>query len=113
MSVDIRVPVCKLGFTREQVEQLVAEDIGEFDRWIFGQTFAICEGPVWDFERQVPVPSCGVAHGTVYYSADVIRFLSRYTGPALATADDVLAGRARYADTAGGHADRKTLEGES
>lgn len=28
-------------------------------------------------------------------------------GPELATADDVIEGRARYADTPGGHADRK------
>ncbi|MBM7518293.1 hypothetical protein [Nocardioides nitrophenolicus] len=28
-------------------------------------------------------------------------------GPHLATADDVIAGRARYADTPGGHADRR------
>lgn len=33
-------------------------------------------------------------------------------GPDLATADDVIAGRARYADTPGGHADRKTLRDE-
>ncbi len=33
-------------------------------------------------------------------------------GPALATADDVIAGHARYADTPGGHADRRTLAEE-
>lgn len=33
-------------------------------------------------------------------------------GPDLATADDVIEGRARYADTPGGHADRRTREAE-
>lgn len=35
-------------------------------------------------------------------------------GPQLATIDDIIAGRARYADTPGGHADRRAgrLSGE-
>lgn len=34
-------------------------------------------------------------------------------GPTLATADDVIEGRAKYADTSGGHADRATRRREN
>ena len=61
----LEISECYMGYPRSQVERVVGpERIKEFDRWMYGQTAAICQGE-----------NCQVSHGTVIYPWDVKRFL--------------------------------------
>lgn len=51
-------------------------------------------------------------HGPLGDGEAATQRIAHEYGPQLATADDVIARRARYADTPGGHADRRTKEQE-
>lgn len=65
--LDLFPLTCKLGYTREQVEQITAEKIADFDHWMRGQTVAIC-----GTEEYEP---CSGGHGLVTYSWDVANWL--------------------------------------
>lgn len=57
--MELPKPACTLGYTLEQVEEIVGEArIKEFERWIRGQTFAVCAD-----------------HGSVIYGYDLKNFL--------------------------------------
>jgi hypothetical protein len=49
---------CELGYTQQDLASILADRVVEFDKWMFGQTVAICE-----------------SHGSVVYSWDLGRFL--------------------------------------
>ena len=51
---------CDLGFTSDQVEQICAERLSDFQEWHFGQTFAICPD-----------------HGPVVYGVDLAQWMNR------------------------------------
>lgn len=62
-------PLCKYGYTRKQVERIMGKRLGQFDKWMRGQTMAICEvKPGW--------PGCKKAHGLITYQIDVECFLA-------------------------------------
>jgi hypothetical protein len=67
-------PACKWGYTRPQAIQMMGIFIDKFDSWMEGQTAALCDGREYDHEQKKYVPSCGTAHGTIYYADDVLRY---------------------------------------
>lgn len=67
---------CRYGFTENDLDQLLGARRPEFDRWMRGQTQAICDGRTFDYGANSYVPSgCG-PHGVISYGSDVRRFLS-------------------------------------
>lgn len=72
---EILPPACQHGYTREQVEQIVAERFDEFATWSRGMTAAICDGRRYDHEAKEYQPTgCG-PHGVVVYPWDIAQFI--------------------------------------
>lgn len=69
-------PECELGYTEGQIEQIVGDRLGEFDRWMNGQTMGLCDGRRYDHEKREHLATgCG-PHGAVVYGHDLRRFLA-------------------------------------
>ena len=69
-------PVCRLGYTNAELDEILGPRRQEFDHWMRGQTVALCEGRTYDHESAKYEESCGgVAHGVVTYQHDLRRFL--------------------------------------
>lgn len=67
---------CHLGYPRDAVEQIFAENVARFDEWMRGQTVAICDGRRFDHEAAEYEPTnCG-PHGVVVYEWDLRRYLA-------------------------------------
>jgi hypothetical protein len=62
-------PACRYGYTDEQVERIVGDQIDAFNHWMAGQTLAVCDG----------TGRCRKAHGTITYQIDLLRFLDGHT----------------------------------
>jgi hypothetical protein len=70
-------PACCLGYTRKQIAEIMGPRLAEFDRWMRGQTQALCEGREYDHATKSYRVACGgVAHGGITYPWDVERFLA-------------------------------------
>ena len=69
---------CVMGFSESLLQSKMDEQqFARFSHWMRGQTVALCSGQLFDHETRTYVESCdGHAHGTVYYSHDVYRFLA-------------------------------------
>lgn len=68
-------PECELGYTRAQIEEMFGDQVGQFDRWMRGQTIGLCEGRGYNFDTEEYEPVCGgAAHGPAYYRWDVARY---------------------------------------
>lgn len=77
MTAKLQPPECEYGYTRGQLKIILGSRLPDFDKWMNGQTGAICEGRSYDHETSKYVISCGgVAHGMVVYSSDLQRFLT-------------------------------------
>lgn len=77
MSAIIPDPPCWLGYPRDAVEQILAEDIERYDAWMRGQTVGICDGTKYDYDRrEYERTGCG-PHGVVVYAHDLERYLGR------------------------------------
>ena len=69
-------PVCHIGYDTDQVRHIVGARYALFERWMYGQTQAICEARLYDHEAREYKPSaCSEAHGVVTYPWDVEAFL--------------------------------------
>ena len=67
-------PVCKYGYTMEELVDIFGARVVDFRRWMNGQTFTDCTGWEYDRKRGFNVGSgCG-PHGFVYYPWDVDRY---------------------------------------
>lgn len=77
--MELPTPECEIGFTDRQVDEILEANKytrEEFDQWMYGQTGAICEGRAYNHDRQEYEERCGgVAHGFIYFTWDVERFL--------------------------------------
>lgn len=62
-------PVCGLGFPRWQVESMMYPGIEAFDKWMYGQTMAICEKKNCNNYNSGP-------HGVVVYPWDVVVYFA-------------------------------------
>lgn len=74
---DILPPACPRGYTREQVEQITAEQHDEFVDWSRGMTVALCDGRVWDYDfgEYAPTSCASTPHGPVVYPWDLAQFV--------------------------------------
>lgn len=69
-------PVCRLGVTQAELDEVLGDRLSAFDRWMSGQTIALCTGERYDHEAKRYEPSgCG-PHGPVVYRWDLERFLA-------------------------------------
>lgn len=68
-------PNCHLGYTYEQLQDILGSRLDEFSHWMVGQTMSICEGQQYNYEKKDYEPTnCG-PHGMVVYPWDLQRFL--------------------------------------
>lgn len=74
-------PKCQYGYTTGQISKIMGDRLEEFNKWMRGQTQAVCDGRAYDFEAQkYRMSGCG-PHHTITYETDVRQFLSG--GPVL------------------------------
>lgn len=74
-------PTCRLGYTADDLTVEIfkgdEELVERFKAWMIGQTYAYCEGRIYNFDTGKYEEACGgVSHGPVFYSHDVKRFLN-------------------------------------
>lgn len=74
----MRERMCPLGLTRDELRERLGNELATFDKWMYGQTGAICDGRKYNHEDQTyhPTPCRGNEHGVVVYSWDLNRYLS-------------------------------------
>lgn len=68
------------GYPVSQLEtELTAEELHDLNKWMYGQTAAICDGRTFNHTTREYEPSgcSGHAHGTVYFTWDVSRWLNQ------------------------------------
>lgn len=69
-------PACQLGYTSEQLALIFDFGLGAFQRWMRGQTAAICDGRRYDYDKREYEPTgCG-PHGVIVYAHDVRQYLA-------------------------------------
>jgi len=69
-------PVCELGYTQAELEQILGDRFDQFDLWMTGQTVAWCDGRQYNYETKEYEPTnCG-PHGMVVYPWDLQGFLN-------------------------------------
>lgn len=70
-------PACYLGYTENQVREMMGSRFDRFLHWMRGQTVALCELHAFNHEtREYEATNCTHESGvTIYYPQDVDRFL--------------------------------------
>lgn len=69
-------PACDLGYPEDQLQSILGAHIGDFWRFMNGQTQGICDGRRFDHNTRTYAPSpCGGSHGAVVYQGDLERFM--------------------------------------
>ena len=81
-------PICKHGYTREQIKAIIPEgQIDIFWKWMDGATMSICPGKRTAEEMEwvlkhpdlygpwKPEDDCEIAHGAIIYTEDVDQYL--------------------------------------
>lgn len=75
MKINLPKSECKLGYPINQIEKILGSRLDEFNKYMVGQTGAICEGREYDYNKKKYKPSgCG-PHGIVVYKCDLLTFL--------------------------------------
>ncbi len=69
-------PECKLGYTDQQLDEILGDRRQEFNKWMSGQTVGLCDGREYSYSTKKYVDT-GEAHGPATYVSDLERFLSR------------------------------------
>jgi hypothetical protein len=67
-------PECDMGYTVPQLEEILGDRMPDFDRFMHGQTFSLCDGRLYNYETKGYDAGCG-PHGTVVNRSDLERFL--------------------------------------
>lgn len=88
MPLSLPEPICKHGYTSEQIETIIPEgQIDIFWNWMRGATMMLCEGRrtaeemAWMlayptlYKPWNPEDDCDVAHGMIIYTHDVDQYL--------------------------------------
>jgi len=69
-------PECKYGYTQKQLERILGDRISDFDKFMNGQTGAICNGQEYNYDDDKhEMTGCG-PHGYVVYKSDLEGFLN-------------------------------------
>lgn len=72
---NVPAPICKFGYSRQQLQQILGERLEHFDKWMYGQGGVICEGREYDRANRIYVENgCG-PHGRVVFEYDLTRYL--------------------------------------
>ena len=74
-------PSCALGFTEQQLEQILRADPMAYPEWADGKTQGCCEGKL----------TCVQAHGVAHHESDVARFKRAVTHERRKSTTDILA----------------------
>lgn len=75
MPKNLPEPSCELGYTIDQLREIMGDRFDFFTSWMRGQTMAICDGTRYDYDLKESIATgCG-PHGTAVYRWDVERFL--------------------------------------
>lgn len=71
-------PECPMGYPVTQLQTFIT-DMDDLNRWLDGQTMALCEGRRWSYANSEwePDECAGNPHGAVVYRRDVRRYLDR------------------------------------
>lgn len=70
-------PDCRWGYTENQLNQILGDNLSDFHKWMNGQTVAFCEGRAYNHDKKEYYEVCdGVHHGVVVYKWDLERFLN-------------------------------------
>lgn len=73
--INLPKPECKLGYPIKQLEEILGSRLDEFNKYMVGQTGAICTGKNYNYGTKEDEPSkCG-PHGMVLYKCDLLTFL--------------------------------------
>lgn len=76
MTHDLPTPACRYGYPQGQVAAILGPRLGDFGRWLSGQTMSGCDGREYDYEASdYRDTGCG-PHGIVVHESDLRRFLS-------------------------------------
>lgn len=71
-------PACRMGYTDEQVDEILGPRRDEFTRYMARRTWTVCDGRTWDHDRRKLVPSgCG-PHDAVVYTRELVDFLTAH-----------------------------------
>jgi hypothetical protein len=69
-------PACQLGYTNNQLDEILGTRRKDFSKWLHGQTVALCDGRNYNSRLKTYVDSgCG-PHGLITYTSDLIGFLN-------------------------------------
>lgn len=73
-------PTCPFGYTEEDLHKLfpTEEEMAAFNKWMYGQTIATCEGRTYNHEEGVyEATTCADhPHGLIVYIWDLKRYLN-------------------------------------
>lgn len=73
---DLPHPNCPLGYNPAELHDILGDNIGDFTRWMAGQTVALCTGTVFNHDDgHYEATACDPPHGVVIYPWDVTRYL--------------------------------------
>ena len=78
MKTELPEPTCRLGYTEDDLRVIFPDESTrkEFFVWMYGQTFASCDGREYDHDRREYHEACdGKKHGAAYFPWDVERFI--------------------------------------
>lgn len=80
-ELEFPIPECPLGYTYGQVLDIVSQErMEDFVDWMYGQTVALCNGSIYNYETKSYEQQCMKPHGTIYYPSDVKRFVRSRLG---------------------------------
>lgn len=74
MIQELPPPECSMGYTSAQLDTILGTDRERFNRWMRGQTVALCDGREYDHVTK-EYHETGHAHGVVVYGTDLRNFL--------------------------------------
>lgn len=73
--LELPKPECKYGYPQKQLKEILGDRVNEFNKYVVGQTGTICNGKIYNYDKDKYEPSgCG-PHGIVTYMCDVRTFL--------------------------------------
>lgn len=72
---DLPKSICKFGYPKSQLEEILGDKLEEFNKYMIGQTGAICNGHIYNHnDDKHELSGCG-PHGLVLYKCDLKTFL--------------------------------------
>jgi len=66
-----------MGYTVDDLENILGDRFDEFTKWMYGQTMSVCEGRLYNHDKKTyePAVCADNPHGGVVYPWDLKTFL--------------------------------------